>query len=437
MRTFFNRINDFLFDSLVADGKFYLFTIVFLVYFLNPIVSSSGDTLPTQLLPLSLLKEFDFDLNEFQSEDFGVPLNEWNTVNVGGRLVSLHTVFPAVLAVPLYAPFVLFDYPLVFADIMFISKLFSILSSALSVVFLYMALKEITDKRNALYCSLIYAFATCTWSVSSQEMWHHASSQMFLSLSLYLLLGGLKKEKFIAYSGFPLACAVASRPPNLLIALIVSLYVLHKHRAVFPKFLLWAMPPALFLLSYSWVYFGSFLMLGQGNNPLEGWTTPLLYGLAGLLFSPSKGLFVYSPVLVLSFVGIYLAWKGKNTLFKYLAISIFVVVLLSSKWWEWHAGLSYGYRMLVDLTPILCLFLAPVLDKYYNKNFFRYALSLLVVYSAIVQLVGVYFFDGSWEMETGCYYHYRTFHPCLWDMRDSQLLYYAKKAVQTLTSAFN
>ena len=429
MFTSLQRVNNYLFD-LVNGGVFRLFIVVFFVYTLNSSVHSSTDTLPTQLTAVSLLKEHDFDLNEFEHSDFGVPLNELNTVNVSGRLLSLHSVFPAVLALPFYLFFMLTGDSLesvysVFAP----AVLFSVCVSALSVVFLYLALKKITDDRKALYCSLIYAFGTCTWSVSSQELWQHGPSQMFLAASIYLLIRGFKEGRFTVYSGFTLACAVATRPPNLVIFLVLMAYVFINKRPYFARFIFYALPPFLFVFAYSWIYFHSILMFGQGNNPLEKWTTPMLRGLVGLLFSPSKGLFVYSPVLLLSIFGVYLMWKKHNAFFKYLAVSMFAAMLLPSKWYEWHGGLGYGYRLLVDLTPMLCLFLVPVLEEYLNKRWFKVLLILLVAYSVVVQVVGVFFFDSSWEEEANCRFHLLNDHPCLWSINGSQLLYYFKKAV--------
>ena len=44
----------------------------------------------------------------------------------------------------------------------------------------------------------------------------------------------------------------------------------------------------------------------------------------GILFSPSKGLFTYSPILLFAFVGIFYVWKnGCIPLLKYLDLDQF------------------------------------------------------------------------------------------------------------------
>lgn len=48
-----------------AVKAFVLFSLVFCIYIGNGRVIGSSDTLPARYLPLSILREFDFDLDEF------------------------------------------------------------------------------------------------------------------------------------------------------------------------------------------------------------------------------------------------------------------------------------------------------------------------------------------------------------------------------------
>jgi len=435
MWTVVRRINDRLFTFLIADRRTYLFIAVFFVYLLNPFAYTNSDTQSTKLLPVSILRERNFDLNEFNQTYLRLPLDERNVVVVDGRVVSKFPVLHALLAVPFYIPFLLAGGPSGITEIEIPARLYSVFVAALSVVFLYMAAREISDERKALFCSMVYAFGTCTWSISSQDLWQHGTSQMFIALSLYFMLRGLKDERFTPYSGFTLACAVATRPANLVTAGILSLYIFREHRLVFKKFLFYATMPVLFVLSYSWVYFHSFLMLGQGQDPLAKWTTPFFYGLLSLLFSSSKGLFVYSPFLIFSFAGIYLSWKDKqNVLFKYISTSVLLALFMWSKWWAWHGTTSYGYRMLLDLTPLLIILLLPVFQKYNRNTWFWILFLMLVSYSVVIQMVGVFFFDDSWDVRHFTSYPEDGVSPYYWSIGESQLSYYMKKAFNTLFS---
>ncbi|MFH1125546.1 MAG: hypothetical protein V1703_00330 [Candidatus Altiarchaeota archaeon] len=427
----FKKVVNFLFDFVIADKRTYLFLIVFFAYTADMNVFYGSDTLVTQLLPLSLIRDGDFYLDEFMNSSFGT---EFSVVEVNNHLVSKFPVFTSLISTPIYLAFMISGYEMKsMHDISLAGNLSATLITALSVVFLYVALKEITDERNAWYCALIYAFATCTWSVSSQDLWQHGASQMFLAASLYFLLKGLKDEHYTAYAGFTLACMVAARPPNIPIAVVLTVYVAHRQWRMLKRFLLWALPPVLFLLAYSWFYFGSLLKFGQAQYPLEGWVTPMSYGIASLLFSPSKGLFIYSPVLILSFIGIYYSWKNGNTMLKYLSASVFAMILLWSKWWAWHGANCYGYRMLLDITPILILFMIPVFQRHLDNKWFKYLLIALIAYSVIVQVVGVLFFDGLWDKEfLGLYYDKTGMQPAYWSLEKGELIHYFKKAFSTI-----
>ena len=67
----------------------------------------SGDTVPAELLPISLLNDHDFDFREFVSGD----LPYWFRL-VRGRVVSNYPVLPGILNTPVYAAARLFGIDL-------------------------------------------------------------------------------------------------------------------------------------------------------------------------------------------------------------------------------------------------------------------------------------------------------------------------------------
>lgn len=98
-------------------------------------------------------------------------------------------------------------------------------------------------------------------------------------------------------------------------------------------------------ISGQWVYYS----YGE-----EGffWSDPKIF--SGL-FSFRKGLFVYSPTLLLLFPGFLALWSrfrwGTTLLFA--LISLFVYVTFS--WWCWWYGGGFGARTLIDAYPLLAL----------------------------------------------------------------------------------
>jgi hypothetical protein len=81
--------------------------------------------------------------------------------------------------------------------------------------------------------------------------------------------------------------------------------------------------------------------------------------------SPARGLFVYSPVLLLSVVGAVMAVRQRATrsiglAFAAVVVGQWVVVSLFPHWW---GGWSYGPRFMSDVLPVLAVFLVPVVDR--------------------------------------------------------------------------
>ncbi len=83
-----------------------------------------------------------------------------------------------------------------------------------------------------------------------------------------------------------------------------------------------------------------------------------------ILFSYRKGLFVYTPVLFFSLLGlIFLAYKRKYYLiFTWLAFFIMITYLFSS-WHSWEYGASFGSRVYIDYYGIFFILFAILLNE--------------------------------------------------------------------------
>jgi len=85
--------------------------------------------------------------------------------------------------------------------------------------------------------------------------------------------------------------------------------------------------------------------------------TSILTGLAGVLLSPSRGLFVYSPFLAVVVFG--LAWRWRRLRGEYaVALGVLWIVLhvlASAGKTRWWGGYSFGPRMLTETMPAFAL----------------------------------------------------------------------------------
>ena len=103
-------------------------------------------------------------------------------------------------------------------------------------------------------------------------------------------------------SVFPLAMAYLIRPTAIVPIAMLSTYVLAYHRAWFVKYLCWAMLIAVPWVAFNLAVYKSLLPPYYFEGAFSA-RTMFTEGLLGNLFSPSRGLFIFSPVLLFALSG--------------------------------------------------------------------------------------------------------------------------------------
>jgi hypothetical protein len=100
---------------------------------------------------------------------------------------------------------------------------------------------------------------------------------------------------------------------------------------------------------------------------------------SNILFSYKKGLFIYTPILLISLLGlIWLIYHKKYYLFfTWTFFFIFLTYILSS-WWSWYYGCSYGLRAYIDFFSMFFIIYALMLNAVNLK-----IKSLLIILSII------------------------------------------------------
>jgi hypothetical protein len=83
--------------------------------------------------------------------------------------------------------------------------------------------------------------------------------------------------------------------------------------------------------------------------------------IGSVLFSVEKGLFFWSPILLLSLAGwAWIVVSGHRLRAFALACAIVLAAhtYVIASWWAWHFGSSYGHRGFVDILPLFAIGLA-------------------------------------------------------------------------------
>lgn len=104
---------------------------------------------------------------------------------------------------------------------------------------------------------------------------------------------------------------------------------------------------------------GHWFLYSYGDEPFY-WLAPEL---ANFLFSVRKGLFFWSPLLLLAIAGMFIAYKKREKLYVGLIIFFLIIVYVSSAWWSWYYGGSFGQRVAVDFMCLFTIFIAAVFRR--------------------------------------------------------------------------
>jgi len=135
---------------------------------------------------------------------------------------------------------------------------------------------------------------------------------------------------------------------------------------------------------------------GAPPNPIQ---IPWWDGFAGLLVSPNRGLFIYTPWTLLALWGAARVWK--ENLFgwgRYLLPGIFAVYLVHARLGTWWGGGCFGPRYLTDLLPFFAFFLVPIWPRIRSSHFVMAAFILTTAVALWIQIIGAYYYpNGHWD----------------------------------------
>ena len=399
--------------------SFILFFVPLAVYLKGFSYSASGDTKGNEILALSILREGDFDFNEFcpsgDENELGYVF-EWND----GRLINICPVVTGLATVPVFAAASVIGVDMD-SEVIRLNLISMSLVAALSVVMMFHVLLRRGFKTGlSAFLAFIFAFGTLVWSVTSRGTWQHGPSILFLTSGLFFFFS--RSHRAAGISGFFFALMAVNRPVGGLIVLPFYLYVLFRRREILLPMVLWSIPPLAFLVWYSLTYWGSILSLGQGQS--GKFTSDPWLGIPGLLLSPARGLLVFSPVFFVSAVYMVRDVFRRNgeVLYRYV-VSGFIATLLAYTIWErWYGGHCFGYRYLSEYIPIMVLFLAEGWKKYVARSFWTKAVfALLAFFSLYFNFLGARLYPQENGFNT--FPDNIDYHPeRLWDISDTELV---------------
>jgi hypothetical protein len=447
----------------------FLFVGLLLIYNINLRQVSSHDTYASRFVPISILRDGDVILDEFVPEtvkqEAGENFFSNYFVYVRGHFYDSHPPVGPLLALPVYALPAWIGIP---ARAELIANLFSKLAAslmvALSGVLIFRASKQVLiptlagsahdadhATRIALLAAIAYGLATGVWSTASLAMWTHTPAVLGFAVALWALTTGR-----VAVAGVAAAAACFSRPATAPAAALLGLYLAHRawrdgwdsagaaqRRMDVLRFSAAAALTGLTGVLYNYWLFNN----AVGGAPFRTgywveelgtsgmFTGSLPVGLAGLTVSPSRGILVYSPIVVAAVYGAMRAWRtpldsnktpaplGRADailLVRYSSLAALAILLTYSKFIVWWGGHGYGPRYLTDampfLGPMFALGLSPIFGRASRARAGQIAVIAALTYSIGIQAIGAFCWPSSWTLNDNPPYRYR-----LWDWRESDI----------------
>ena len=131
---------------------------------------------------------------------------------------------------------------------------------------------------------------------------------------------------------------------------------------------------------------GKFWVDSYGNEGFN-FASPEIWN---VLFSFRKGLFIYTPILLLTFIGFY--YFSKNYGITRLIILCSILVLFTyviSSWWYWAYGGSFGMRPFVEAYPLFIWIFSISLNNI-KSNISKGILTIVSVFCIYLNQVQLY-----------------------------------------------
>jgi len=147
-------------------------------------------------------------------------------------------------------------------------------------------------------------------------------------------------------------------------------------------FLVW-IPQFLYWKTFT----GTWFFMGYGSDQGFFFSNPHIFN---NLFSYRKGWFVYTPIMVLAFIGLIMLWKKRPGMVFPVIIYSLINIYIVSSWWSWWYGGGFGMRAYVETYAIYSLGFASFAEWAFSREKLVVKLPALAL---VLLLIGFSYFQ--------------------------------------------
>jgi hypothetical protein len=296
----------------------------------------------------------------------------------GRRFYSVYGLGQSLLM----TPFVLLGGPY---DAALVTLINPIATAATCALLVFLGCSLGFSVRASTRLGLVVGLCTLAWP-HSKFTFEAPLEMASLAASVWLLLGNGRWRPAVAGALFGFALLV--RPSAFLMAPGLALLVFSLHprerASRLTAFGAGCVPLIALALFYNWYRWGSPLASGYSFTRFRYWALSW-EGFVGLLASPGRGFFWYSPLLLLAFFGIRDFRRRQPVLARSVLVTAAAYVGFLSFTTIWNGDWTWGPRHLLPIVPLVALLLLPLLEP---GGLRRTLWVPLIAVSVAVQLVG-------------------------------------------------
>lgn len=303
-----------------------------------------------------------------------------------GDVYSKKGPAPALLAVPWYLLLHIITELNVGIGQLQATLLWNGIVTAVTAALLWLTARRLGySDRTGMALGLLFGLATIAWPYANQFFGEPVSALalllIFYGMATWRRLGGWW---WLALAGVGAAVALTTVTAHMLLIAVFGGWWLvdwlwrRRTDAATGAVTAWLAGAAAFvtpivvggalLALYNYVRFGDVFETGYHFDSGEGFSTPFLAGFWGLIFSPYRGVFWHTPLLIASIVAFAPFGRRHRSEAILIALLSGVLVGMYSLWWMWWGGFAWGPRFLVPLTPLWVLVLAPVVETLLRRQ---------------------------------------------------------------------
>lgn len=310
----------------------------------------------------------------------------YSPYGVSGSIVPL----PLVLAARLFGP------PSIDRQQFFFSFGSAVLSAGTAaILFLFYRALDVPP-RPALFWTFVSAFTTLAFPAAA-SVFDQAQHAFFVIAACFLAFAAARRHSMALAmaGGASLAILVNFQETYALFIPTLALATLARpgaapderrrsiERAII--FVVVASLGLIFWASMNYFRFGSVLFSGKGVNHPSPFGNPLV-GLTGLLFSPGKSIFLYSPPTLLALFGIAHLLRRERPLGIAIVTGCVAEIALISVLSFWGGDWCWGPRYFVPILPLLALAFPMAAFPTVSS---RLAMRTIIAVGLVVQLLAL------------------------------------------------